>query len=708
MRSAVLRTGCARFLLRLRRCGPALMIVLLLILTIRPAAAVQLIRDAEIEDILRAYANPVLIAAGLNPDEVHLLIVESDDLNAFVAEGQNIFVHTGLIMKTETPNQLTGVLAHEAGHIAGGHLARLPEALKSASMPVLLSYVLGAAAMLGGAPDAGAALMMGGSHIGQQQILQYTRTQESSADQAALHFLDRAGLSGRGLVEVMEMFGEQELLTAERQDSYVRTHPLSRERVNALENRVSASPHRDATEPAGLQERHDRMRAKLHGYLRPPPMTLRAYPPSDTSIAARYGRAAAYHKAAEREKAIAEVDALLAERPDDPFFWELKGQILFEHGRVEEAIAPYEKAVALAPNQPLLRIGLASAMLATERPELGPPALEQLRQAQRAREDSAFLWRQLAIAYDRSGQEAMAALATAERLARSGAYPDAIAQAERSEAHASTPAQAAATAAVLDGPSGDAIAPPGDSLSTTGRGVFAHLSYYEPMYFAAGHNGDTNARLQLSFKYRLRQTDDLRSKAFTDNLYFAYTQTSVWDLSAASRPFRDTTYSPQLFYYVPDTGWRSPFFTRMGFAAGVAHESNGKGGNDSRSINMPFIRPTWEFGDLTANHLTVSPKIYYYFGTKNNPDIAAYRGYVDLLVKYGSPDGWQLATTLRKGTKHWYSSVDTQFTYPLAKLIGSAWGGYLWIGYFNGYGEYLLDYNNRQHWRARIGYSIAR
>jgi len=250
-----------------------------------------------------------------------------------------------------------------------------------------------------------------------------------------------------------------------------------------------------------------------------------------------------------------------------------------------------------------------------------------------------------------------------------GPQQEAIAQAERSETQASTPAQAAATAAALDGPTGDAISPPGDSLSTTGRGVFAHVSYYEPMYFAVGHNGDTNARLQLSFKYRLRIPDDLRSKAFIDNLYFAYTQTSIWDLSAESRPFRDTTYSPQLFYYVPDTGWRSPLFTRMGFAAGVAHESNGKGGADSRSINMPFIRPTWEFGDLTANHLTVSPKIYYYFGKESNPDIADYRGYVDLLVKYGSPDGWQLATTLRKGTKHWYGSVDTQFTYPLAKLL---------------------------------------
>ncbi|PQV46114.1 phospholipase A [Paraburkholderia sp. BL21I4N1] len=308
------------------------------------------------------------------------------------------------------------------------------------------------------------------------------------------------------------------------------------------------------------------------------------------------------------------------------------------------------------------------------------------------------------VRIDPVGFDASPALVAINR----GPRQDAIAQAERSESHASKPAQAAATAALVDGPTGDAMSPPGDSLATTGRGVLSHVSYYEPMYFAAGHNGDTNARLQLSFKYRLRIPDDLRSKAFTDNLYFAYTQTSIWDLSADSRPFRDTTYSPQLFYYLPDTGWRSAWFSRMGFAAGFAHESNGKAGADSRSINLPFIRPTWEFGDLTANHLTVSPRFYYYLGTSNNPDIADYRGYVDLLIKYGSPDGWQLATTLRKGTKHWYGSIDSQFTYPLAKLLGSAWGGYLWVGYFNGYGEDLLDYNNRQHWMARIGYSIAR
>jgi outer membrane phospholipase A len=234
------------------------------------------------------------------------------------------------------------------------------------------------------------------------------------------------------------------------------------------------------------------------------------------------------------------------------------------------------------------------------------------------------------------------------------------------------------------------------------------LSTFEPMYFADGQNGDNLAKFQFSFKYRLLLPDDPRSRALLDNLYFGYTQTSIWDLSADSAPFRDTSYQPQLFYYLQDTGWKSPLFTRMGVAAGFGHESNGKSGDESRAINIAFVRPTWEFGDINSNHLTLSPKFYYYITKQGNEDIADYRGYVDFLVKYGSPDGWQLATTLRKGTKAWYGSVDAQLTYPLAKLISSAWGGYLFVGYFNGYGEDILDYNQRHHWIARIGYSIAR
>ncbi|PXW27656.1 phospholipase A [Paraburkholderia caballeronis] len=284
----------------------------------------------------------------------------------------------------------------------------------------------------------------------------------------------------------------------------------------------------------------------------------------------------------------------------------------------------------------------------------------------------------------------------------------AVIAAEQAQSETTTSTQTTTSTGAAPAATVGAIATPADTLSTTSRNALDRLSFYEPIYVAAGKNGDTSARFQLSFKYRILMPDDLRSKRFVDNLYFAYTQTSIWDLSATSAPFRDTSYEPQLFYYLADTGWASSWYSRMGIAAGVGHESNGKSGDDSRGINIVFVRPTWEFGDLTSTHLTVSPKLYYYLSKHDNPDIAAYRGYADLLVKYGSPDGLQLATTLRKGTKHWYGSVDAQLTYPLARLLGSAWGGYLWVGYFNGYGEDILDYNRRQHWIARIGYSIAR
>ncbi|MGH8782655.1 phospholipase A [Paraburkholderia sp.] len=364
-----------------------------------------------------------------------------------------------------------------------------------------------------------------------------------------------------------------------------------------------------------------------------------------------------------------------------------------------------------------LTIGDASPQRLDLTRDAAVPATLQLQAGQFRKVRFSAAWPKTArgvVRIDPVGFDASAALVAINR----GPQQDAVAQAERAEAQATTPAQVAAAHAAVaaDGkpvtaqttPTGDELVPPGDSLATTGRGVLSHISYFEPMYFGVGRNGDTTARFQFSFKYRILMPDDLHSKAFVDNLYFAYTQTSIWDLSADSKPFRDTSYEPQLFYYLPDTGWRSSWFTRMGIAAGIGHESNGKAGSDSRSINIAFVRPTWEFGDLSANHLTVSPKFYYYLEKSDNPDIADYRGYVDLLVKYGSPDGLQLATTLRKGTKHWYGSVDTQLTYPVAKLLGSAWGGYLWVGYFNGYGEDILDYNNRQHWIARIGYSIAR
>ncbi|VVD59375.1 Putative phospholipase A1 [Pandoraea morbifera] len=259
---------------------------------------------------------------------------------------------------------------------------------------------------------------------------------------------------------------------------------------------------------------------------------------------------------------------------------------------------------------------------------------------------------------------------------------------------------AAATSGAVAAASADAIAPTSDT-------EFARISSNEPMYIAFGKNGDANARFQLSFKFHILKPDNPTSKAFLDNLYFGYTQLSIWDLEAESAPFRDSNYRPSLFYYVPDTGVRAGWFSSLGVAAGFEHESNGKAGADSRSINTVFVKPIFKFGNPSDYHWTIAPKLYAYVEKNDNPDIQNYRGYMDLLVLWGKPNGWQVGATLRKGMKRNYGSVDVQVTYPLGKLIPGT-GGYLWLGYFTGYGEDMLDYNRHSPSQVRIGYSVFR
>ena len=235
------------------------------------------------------------------------------------------------------------------------------------------------------------------------------------------------------------------------------------------------------------------------------------------------------------------------------------------------------------------------------------------------------------------------------------------------------------------------------------------LSFNEPMFFTIGNSGgNRNAKFQLSLKYRLFMPEDPRSRGFLDNLYFGYTQFSLWDLSAPSAPFRDTSYRPSVFYMLPDVGIRSSLISRVGIATGLEHESNGKDGTASRSVNTYFIQPTVNFGNLNDYHLTVSPKVYAYLGpTRDNPDIGSYRGHMDLKLAYGKPDGFEFATTLRKGQRSNTGSVDSQLSYPLSKLIpGTA--GYLVASYFYGYGESLLTYNQKEHPQFRIGYAFWR
>ena len=390
-----------------------------------------LIRDAEIEHISRSLATPLFAAAGLVPGDVEIHIIDDHSINAFVSGGQKVFLNTGLLLAVQTPGHLIGVLAHETGHVAGGHLAQTQEALRRANVQTVVAFLLGAAAIAGGADgDAGFALLLGGQQIAEQGFLQYSRAQESAADQAALELILRTGQSPRGLVEFLGIVGRRKALLEGRVDPYLLSHPLFPDRMTALEERAAAAP--PATRPPAVSEAaFERMQAKLFGFLTAPDQVLRRYPPGDAGTAARYARAIAYHRAGRLDESLAEIEALLDQAPADPYFHELMGQVLLERGRVAEALAPYAQAVALAPGQPLLRLGLARALLATEDPALIPAAIEHLRRVTTDEPKNAGAWRQLAIAFGRNGDLGLSALASAEQYLAVGRAGDSRRHAEQ-------------------------------------------------------------------------------------------------------------------------------------------------------------------------------------------------------------------------------------------------------------------------------------
>ncbi|MBM3568931.1 MAG: tetratricopeptide repeat protein [Alphaproteobacteria bacterium] len=400
----------------------------------QPATAqrtVSLIRDAEIEDTIRAYAAPVFAAAGLESASVSVHLIGDPALNAFVAGGQRIFVHTGLLMSGETPAQVIGVLAHETGHIAAGHLARAHDAMRGAAAAMIAAMVLGAVAVAAGAGDAGVAAVIGGSSMAERGFLAFSRTQEASADQAALSYLERTQQSARGLVEVLQKLGDQEALQSSRQDPYIRSHPLSRDRMNFIEGHIARSPYSDAPPRPEFVERHARMRAKLFGFLDPPARTLRRYPEGDVSLPARYARAIAHHRAGRTAEALAEIDALVAAHPGDPYFHELRGQIRMESGDPKGAVPDYREARRLAPKSALLASDLGKVLIATEDDANIKAAVEHLVFATRGDPTDPQAWYHLSVAQGRTGEIGLANLASAERALLQGQYVQAREMARR-------------------------------------------------------------------------------------------------------------------------------------------------------------------------------------------------------------------------------------------------------------------------------------
>ena len=395
-----------------------------------PAFAQQVLRDAETEAFMADMSGPLVHAAGMEPRNVQVMVINDPEINAFVAGGQYVWVHSGLIAQADNVNQLQGVVAHELGHIEGGHIIRSGEGIKDATSVTLLSLVLGAAAIAAGGAEAGMGIMGLGQQAAMSNFLAFSRGQESSADLAGARYLSKAGVSGRGSLEFFKKLQNQEYRLAIPQDnSYGRTHPLSGERINVLREVYSVDPAWQRPPDKALEARFERIKAKLVGFVSEPTQTLQKYPETDQSIPAHYARAYAWHKSAYPQKALEEADALLAAAPHDPYFLELKGQILLESGRPRDAIAPLREAVQLT-NQPLISVLLSHALIATEDEANFAEAEQLLRVAVNRDRENPFAWYQLGVMYERRGDTPRAALATAERYAMMGENPMALRSAD--------------------------------------------------------------------------------------------------------------------------------------------------------------------------------------------------------------------------------------------------------------------------------------
>jgi predicted Zn-dependent protease len=399
---------------------------------IQPAAAQAVLRDAETEALLRDISRPLIVAAGLQPENVQVVLLGNREINAFVAGGQIVYIHSGLFTVANNANEVQGVIAHELGHITGGHILRIYEGVQQATGIMILSLLLGAAAIAAGGSEAGMGIIAAGQQAAMGRFLSFTRVQENSADQAGASFLSRAGVSGRGSLAFFERLQNIEYrMGIEQDNSYQRTHPLNAERIAVLETNYRADPAWDRPTDPALEARFQRVRAKLSGYVDDPALVLRRYPPSDRSVPGHYARAYAYHRSGHPDEANVEVEALIASAPHDPYFLELRGQVLLESGHPVEAVAALREAVARSGDQPLIAALLGHALISTEDPANFEEAKRVLRIAVGRDNTNPFAWYQLGIVYDREGDEARAALATAERYNLIGQPQFALPNAER-------------------------------------------------------------------------------------------------------------------------------------------------------------------------------------------------------------------------------------------------------------------------------------
>jgi len=398
-------------------------------ITLTPMAAsaqqggMRLLRDAEIEQLLRDYTRPILRAAGMEKQNIQIVIINNASFNAFVADGRRIFVNHGALMQSQTPNQLIGVLAHETAHLAGGHLSKLRQRLAEAQTSMIVAMLLGVGAMAAGARggsannnmgNIGAAAIAAPQAMLMNTMLAYQRQHEENADRAGVGFLNKTGQSSKGMYETFQRFSSDSLFASRGSDPYMMSHPMPRERMAALEGLAKSSPYWDKKDDPALVLRHELMRAKTSGFMEQRDTVIRRYPPSDTSLPAQYARAISTYRHGDLSVAVGLIDQLIKAQPNNPYFYELRGQALLEGGKPNEAIAPLRRAVQLAGNAPLIEMMLGQALIASGNNAYTDEAIRILKGAIAREGEAPAGYQQLAMAYGRKGELAEADLASAQ------------------------------------------------------------------------------------------------------------------------------------------------------------------------------------------------------------------------------------------------------------------------------------------------------
>ncbi len=404
------------------------------ILLATPISAQGLIRDAEIERTLRTAARPLLQKAGVPASTTNIFIVNDRSMNAFVAGGNNIFINAGLVMRLKSVDMIQAVIAHEIGHITGGHQSQRAASIGSARTAAGIGILLGLAAIVAGETDVGLGVAIGSADAANRSVLANTRAQEASADQSGARYMARAGIDPQAALDVLDIFRGQELLSTSYIDPYAITHPVSSDRIARLRGLVAAYKPGQSIQPPDMDYWYGRTVAKFRGFMNSSKSTLKRYPKSNKSEAAMLARSVAYFRLPNTSKALSEINALIKKRPQDPYYHELKGQILLESGKAKPAVASYRTATKLAPKEPLILAGLGRAMLVTDSAANNKAALKILKRAHTADPRDGQMLRNLALAYARGGNTGMAALITAERYALASNFKTAKIHAERAQA----------------------------------------------------------------------------------------------------------------------------------------------------------------------------------------------------------------------------------------------------------------------------------